>query len=438
MHDQDEPGDPAPTPAGDSEPAGAPEPADAPEPAGAPEPGEAAEPAGAPEPGEAAEGHPLDTVAGEAAEGHPLDTVTGEAPHPRRRRRWVAVLALSIAAVLVVGGGAVAWYGWRLNSNVERIPDPFAGLTDRPESPTAVPVPAGDGSDPEETVLRAPMNVLVLGSDSRISAGDPSDWEAGAQRTDTIMLVHLPADASSAYVMSIPRDSWVPIPGYGTAKINAAYSYGGPTLLIQTIEDLTGVRIDHFAVTDFESFVSITDSLGGVTLNLAEPLYGRADMGTKGELLAPAGEQLLDGSEALTWVRERYSLTRGDFDRVQRQQAWMRAILSQVTSKGILENPARTLAFLDTVSQAVAVDDGVDLAVMQDMVGRVRNLRSGDVHFLTVPISGTGWSPDGKQSIVRLNQSAFDELMAAVVADDVDGYLAAHADDVDQLGAVAP
>lgn len=342
------------------------------------------------------------------------------------------IAVFTVAALLVVGGAGLASVGLRLNSNLERIPDPFASLTDRPPAATAVPVPeTTDGTG--GTATRAPMNVLVLGSDSRISAGDPSSWEAGAQRTDAIMLVHLPADASAAYVMSIPRDSWVPIPGHGTAKINAAYSYGGPTLLIQTVEQLTGVRIDHFAIADFDSFTSVTDALGGVLITLREDLYSR-----KGVLMQPAGEQILNGEEALTWVRERKTLRRGDFDRVQRQQAWLRAIFTKVSGDGALNNPVRTLSLLDTVSRAVAVDDGVTLGVMKDMVARIRNLRSGDVHFMTVPIAGTGWSPDGKQSIVNLNQGAFDELMAAVAADQVGAYLDEHASDVDQLGSVAP
>lgn len=371
-----------------------------------------------------------DTRDTEAAD--PADTdapPTQDPPVVRHRRRWVTVVALAFAGILVVVGGTVAVYGWRLNANLVRFGDPFEGLTDRP---TAVAPTVSPGE--EEPAPGTAMNVLVLGSDSRISAGDPASWEAGAQRTDTIMLVHLPASGRGAYVMSIPRDSWVPIPGHGVAKINAAYSYGGPTLLIQTVEELTNVRIDHFAVTDFDSFAALTDTLGGVDLTLKEDLYSR-----KGhELLVPAGDRTLNGEQALIWVRERYSLTRGDFDRVQRQQAWLRAIMEKVSEQGILDDPTRTLAFLTEASKSVSVDSGVTIGVLKDLATRMRGVHGKDVRFLTVPIAGTGRSPDGTQSIVNLARPAFDHLMEAVAADQVDQFLATNPKAVDQLGAVAP
>lgn len=364
--------------------------------------------------------------AADASAGEPADA-DGTAPRRRRRLRdrWVLLSVLVALGVVVFGGAAgVAVLGARLNSNVERIADPFADLTDRPPVVTPTQQPGGD-----TPVTQLPMNVLVLGSDSRISAGDPSSWQAGSQRTDAIMLVHLRAGGDGVDVMSIPRDSWVEIPGRGMAKINAAYSYGGPTLLIQTVEQLTGVRIDHFAVADFASFTSVTDALGGVPITLTEDLYSR-----DGDLMLTAGERVLNGEQALTWVRERYTLARGDFDRVQRQQAWMRAILTKVSSQGLLDNPVRTVQLLDTVSRSVAVDDGVTIGVMQDVVGRLRGLKARDVEFFTVPVAGTGRSPDGRQSIVNLDRPAFDALMVAVANDQVAAYLEANGGEVDRLG----
>ena len=169
---------------------------------------------------------------------------SGKGRTSRRKRIWAVVL--SVLGILVVGGAAAAYiYQSVLDSKIEKIEDPFADITQRPETPTA---------EAEDDTTADPVNILVLGTDSRISAGDPSQWEYGAQRTDVMMLVHLSADRESLTIMSFPRDSWVEIPGYGEAKINAAYSYGGPTLTIQTMENLTGVYIDHFVVTDFESF----------------------------------------------------------------------------------------------------------------------------------------------------------------------------------------
>jgi LCP family protein required for cell wall assembly len=338
--------------------------------------------------------------------------------------------------VLALGGVAAVWaLQSRLVGNIERIGDPFEALPSRP------PVVGGqdgatDGGTPTDADEVAEsgegaVDILVVGSDSRISAGDPSQWRRGAQRTDAIMLVHLPADRDAAYAMSIPRDSWVDIPGHGAAKINAAFSLGGPTLLIQTVEQLTQVRIDHFAVTDFESFQDITDQLGGVRITLKQDLY------SGDRLVLPAGEHLMSGEEALTYVRQRKGLARGDFDRVQRQQAWMRAIFARMRNEQTLQNPATSVPFLDAVTRSIAADDGLTRDVLNDLVDRAKDLGSNDIGFFTVPIAGTGRSPDGAQSIVNLDRPAFDELMAAVAADEVDDYLAAHADDVDLLPPVA-
>lgn len=341
----------------------------------------------------------------------------------RERRRGRAVLLTALAMVLVLGVGAVVGVVVmrdRLDANVERLGDPFADLPSRP--PTTEP------TAPEE---RRAMNILVLGSDSRISAGDPSQWEQGAQRTDAIMLVHLPADAEGAYAMSIPRDSWVEIPGHGEAKINAAFSLGGPSLMIQTVEQLTGVRIDHFAVTDFESFEAVTDQLGGVLITLKQ------DLEVGGSVLEGGQQHLMTGEEALTYVRQRKNLARGDFDRVQRQQAWMRAIFARMRNEQTLQNPAESYPFLDAVTRTVAFDDGFTRDVMNDLVDRAKNLGSTDIGFFTVPIQGTGTSADG-QSIVLLDRGPFDELMAAVREDRVGEYVANHPDAVDVLPPVAP
>lgn len=338
--------------------------------------------------------------------------VDGGLRHARRRRRSKGFVAgLVIGGLLLVGGGgAAAYFGYRasLDNNMERI-DPFAEI-DPSTRPSAEPA---EGPT-------APVNILVLGSDSRISAGDPNAWEAGAQRTDAIMLVHLAADRQSAAAISIPRDSWVPIPGYGEAKINAAFSYGGPPLMIQTVEDLTGVRIDHFAVTDFESFKALTDSLDGV------------------EITVPDGEggsmrQAMTGEEALAFTRERYALSNGDFGRVQRQQAWMRAIVAK--AKNSMSEPLRMANFLEAITSSVAVDQDLTLDRIQELFAGAGDISTNEITFMTAPYSGTGRSADG-QSIVVLDRATFDPLMKAVAKDDVPGFLADNPAAMDVLPAV--
>lgn len=337
----------------------------------------------------------------------------------RGRTVLVSVLAvLAVGAVAVFGG--LWWMQRSLSQNIESIGDPFASLTERPEDPLA---------EGDEGGASLPMNVLVLGSDSRVSAGDPSQWEAGAQRTDTMMLVHIPEDQQNVFVMSIPRDSWVEIPGHGSAKINAAFAYGGPALTIETVENLTGVRIDHFVMTDFESFKDITDAIGGVEITLKDDF-------TYDGVTIPAGQHRhMNGDQALRWVRERKSLTRGDFDRVQRQQAWVRAMVAKVRNEGILNNPVETQQLLEVITNSISADEGLTSGVITDMLGLARDLGSNDIVFFTAPFTGTGRSPDG-QSIVELDEAALADLMVAWNADTLSEYIPAHAEELDMLPAV--
>jgi LCP family protein required for cell wall assembly len=333
----------------------------------------------------------------------------GDARMSRRAQAWLIVLC-SVGVVVAGTVGVLGLIQHRISSELSYIDDPFAAVSDRPTSAEpAAGTPAG---------AAAPMTILVLGSDSRISAGDESDWAYGAQRTDAIMLVHISGDRQSVQVMSIPRDSWVPIPGYGDAKINAAFSFGGPSLMIETVEQLTGVRIDHFAIADFESFAALTDDLGGVEITLPN------GMDSRGVTLDP-GTYTLTGEQALAYVRERYALTRGDFDRVQRQQNWMRAILRESFDDGALTNPFLLTSLLGTAAGAMTVDDGFTMDEMTSLALSLRDIRPSDLTFLTVPTSGTGWSDDG-QSIVNLDRTAFDALMVAVSDDAAADYIEDH------------
>ncbi|HEV6954690.1 MAG TPA: LCP family protein [Promicromonospora sp.] len=333
----------------------------------------------------------------------------GRRPDKRRRGR-VALAVVAGALVLVVGAGALAWAGYTsaLDRKIERIEDPFAAL-DEADRPDPAPAPAQGEA--------APLNILALGSDSRISAGDPSQWEFGAQRTDAIILLHVSADRTSAAAISIPRDSWVDVPGYGKAKINAAFSYGGPALMIETVENLTGVRIDHFAVADFESFTTLTDTLGGVEIEVPRE-------GGGSELRTMSGE------EALEFTRERYSLPNGDFGRVQRQQAWLRAIAGKATRE--VRDVGTATRFLETALGSLSVDEGFGFDEMLGLAVSSRELSPADIAFLTAPYAGTDRSADG-QSIVVLDEPRLAELMGAVAEDRLPEYLENAPDGLDQL-----
>lgn len=342
----------------------------------------------------------------------------------RVRSTWTRTVrrsaVLLLVAVLVVVAGIAAILALtadvalrtRYEPRIERFADPSEAIP-----PESRPEPVADG---------AARTFLLLGSDSRISAGDASQWQAGAQRTDALMLVHLPADRSGLYVMSIPRDTWVDVPGRGQAKINAAFSYGGPALLVQTVEQLTGLPVDHVAVVDFEGFVAMTDALGGVRITVPEDTEDmRASF--------PAGTYTMDGERALDYVRQRYGLDEGDFDRVRRHQNWVRAVLQAAVSRDTLTDPRELDAFLLATTSAVALDSSFDVAELRGLALELRGIRSEDVQLLTVPTAGTGRSADG-QSIVLLDPSAADRLWQAIR----DGTLPqwVTTEDADLLGTV--
>ena len=215
------------------------------------------------------------------------------------------------------------------------------------------------------------------------------------------------------------------------AKINASYSYGGPALLVQTVEQLTGVRIDHVAIADFDSFTELTDALGGVEITVGQDVY---EYGAPDRLVVGTGTHVLDGTQALAYARQRYGLPGGDFDRVKRQQNWARAILTKAVSQGTLTDPAKATRFVRVVSGAVAVDDGLGLTDLVGLATELKGLRAGDVAFLTAPVLGTGWSPDGTQSIVHLDLELLAPLAEAIATDGVTRYLAEDPDAPELLG----
>lgn len=304
----------------------------------------------------------------------------------------VALLLVAMVTVLLL------WLQLSILGRTERVIDAF------PEESTR----------PQAQLDNTSVNFLVLGSDSRISVGDPSRWEAGAQRTDTLMLVQFSPQHNTLTVMSIPRDSWVEVPGYGPGKINAAFSRGGVKLTIRTVEQLTGVRVDHFALLDFTAFKELTDHLGGV------------------DIPTQHGSLHFDGEGALQFVRERYGLAGGDFDRVKRQQAWLRAVITKTLSSDTLSDPGAVYAIVTTVAEHSAMDEAVTLTTILDYAAKARHLRAQNLTFITAPCLGTGTSADG-QSIVNLDQVALSSLMKAWREDEAYTYLKEHREEIPQL-----
>jgi LCP family protein required for cell wall assembly len=295
----------------------------------------------------------------------------------------VVVLLLLVVTGLVAGG-------YWVDSSLHRIP----ALADYPERPAQ-----GAGT-----------TWLLVGSDSRQHLTEEQQAELstggdlGAGRTDTIMVVHVPQFGSSTptTMVSIPRDSYVEIPGYGQDKINAAFVEGGAQLLAQTVEQATGLRLDHYAEIGFDGFALMVDAVGGVTVCPSEPI----DDPLAGINL-PAGCQELDGRNALGYVRTR-ATPRADLDRMVNQRAFMSALLHRAASPTVWLNPLRWYPMARAASAAITVDE-------HDRIWDVARLLwslSGDVTTTTVPIGE--YTDSGSGSVVVWNSDVADQLFKAM------------------------
>jgi polyisoprenyl-teichoic acid--peptidoglycan teichoic acid transferase len=228
------------------------------------------------------------------------------------------------------------------------------------------------------------------------------------------MVMHLAADRKSAYMISFPRDMYVPIPGHGKNKINAAFAFGGPSLTVRTLEDLLNTRMDHVVLIDFEGFIKLTEELGGVRV------YNNYASVTAGYTF-PVGNVTLRGEEALAYVRERKQLPHGDLDRAERQRIVLRAILAKGLAKETISNPVKFVYFVRGVSRHVSVDDGLTESKLRKTALSLR-LSPDDVHLLQAPISGLGTSPT-KQSIDIVDKKKLAQLAEALRNDQMDRYL---------------
>lgn len=274
------------------------------------------------------------------------------------------------------------------------------------------------GAVTDRPVNTASTDILLLGSDQR--SGAEAQYVTGA-RADTIMVLHIPEDGSAAYLISVMRDTWVNIPGYGSHKVNAGLNYGGVDLQVATIEQLLGIQMDHVAEIDFQGFKALVDTLGGVTVQVPFTF-------SSGPYTYTAGSQTLDGGEALQFVRERYSFSDGDYQRVRNQRAFLRGVYNELKADGALSSAGKLLQVIESVSPYMSVDSGLSPSAIVGIAQPVLANGNTQLVSMTLPNAGTGWSWDG-QSIVVLDAAATSALSYALQTDTMPNYIATYGSD---------
>ncbi|HEX2902136.1 MAG TPA: LCP family protein [Jatrophihabitans sp.] len=342
----------------------------------------------------------------------------------------VKVLAAALSLAVVLGSG----WAWATYRN-------FTGSIKRVDI-------GGHTAAASKNIDGSAQNILIVGNDDRDSATDAelaqlgTTRDGGSYNTDTMMLLHVPADGSKATVISFPRDSYVDIPGHGKNKLNSAYpdgvndtkgtidqkKAGGAQLLKATIENLTGLSIDHFVQVDLLGFYRISNAIGGVTVCLNQAMgpakyVGQMgtgyDSGWEGNQWVPdysginlhAGNNTIKGLQALAFVRQRHGLPGGDLDRIKRQQYFLSAVFRKLTSSGTLLNPLKLQNLLKAITSSLTMDESLDpLKLAQQM----QNLSAGNVTFTTIPIAGDNPnSPVG--DVIELNTAAIPDFVNRLI-----------------------
>jgi LCP family protein required for cell wall assembly len=298
----------------------------------------------------------------------------------RHRRLALLICGAMSAVVLLVAGGAWGLTGY-INDTIKRV---NAGTSD--------------------AATTGPLNILVAGVDQRAGLTHHQEvlLHVGSDvsfNSDTLMVMHVSADRHRVTVVSIPRDSWVDIPGHGMSKINAAYGLGGPKLMVQTVEQATGLTINHYVEVNFLGFVKIIDALGGVNICLPQPVDD-----TYSGLKLSAGTHRVDGITALAYARDRHSFATSDLARIQDQQKLMSTALSEAIRSGLLANPIKLSSFVGAAVSALTVDQGLNVSALAD---QLRGVSLQDVRFTTVPLGDYDYhAPDGEVAVQWDQQAA--------------------------------
>ena len=303
---------------------------------------------------------------------------------PGRRGRRIALIIGMVVVVLIAGTvGTYFWLNGKLNKTVAL--------------PTTALTSAGTnwlitGSDSRAGLSRTERDALHVGSDE------------GTLNSDSIMLLHL--GSGRAVLISIPRDSYVEIPGHGRNKLNAALAFGGANLLIQTVENATGLKIDHYMGIGFGGLVAVVNQIGGVPICLKTAIHD-----SYSGVNLSAGCHNLNGDQALAFVRDRHSFATEDLQRIQDQRAFLSALLKKATSPGVFLNPFTALPFGSTAASSMSVDAGTSLLDLVHAASALRDPETG-----TVPIANSNYYTNAGDSVLW-NSTKASELFTALKND---------------------
>jgi LCP family protein required for cell wall assembly len=297
----------------------------------------------------------------------------------RRGRRITLILCTVVILIIALVAGSYVWLDGKLNRDVTL---------------------------PASTATSAGENWLISGTDTRsgLSRTEEDQLHVGSDvdnNSDSLMLLHI--GGPTPVLISIPRDSYVPIPGHGDNKINAALGYGGPALLIQTVESVTGLKINHYMGIGFEGLVDVTNKIGGVNICLKTAVHDQ-----NSGVNLPAGCQTLNGTQALEFVRDRDSFASGDLQRIQDQREFLKALLSKATSPSVFLNPFKALPFGSSAANSLSVDQGTHLYNLIKVALALRNPQTG-----TVPVANADLQTAAGDA-VEWNQSEATQLFNAL------------------------
>ena len=345
-------------------------------------------------------------------------------PVAPRRRRWRKIVITFVVLAITVPLLGIGGYTLLLNRQIDNV-DKIPAMAD-PNRP-----------DPDNGKA---LNVLLLGSDKGQGDGKSKNttmaedarapkWPAGKYRSDTIMVVNISADRQSVFVSSIPRDTFTTIydakgKPHGKQKINAAMSLYGPAGAVSTVEHLTGLRMEHLAVLDWDGFKELSTAVGGVPVHIAEDSYDSIR-----DVRWKAGDYNLKGERALLYVRQRYGLLGGDFDRIARQQNFLRSLMKKVLSQSMTEDPVQFFETVKVLTKNLTVDAEWSGSDIRGLAKSLDGLQTKDVRFIIAPVAGTETIPV-YGSIVRLDDRRAAELFRAVRK----GYVSAYLDKYPEYG----